>query len=173
MWNSVSPDLLSGQGIYHQRGVSARSADLWLFEPAVFLVTVAIILVALFFGHAARIFVVLRHSIVVIGWCLHKTIFICTKERNHPTCQQNVRSLAAHLSQFNQPVAVLFERVEAHKVVCCAFRNKHAFNTIAPIKCGGLNALNGLRQGNRNQAIAVIKCISTYIFCALRDFYVR
>ena len=67
--------------------------------------------------------------------------YLCTKERIHPTCQQNVRLTTAHLSQFNKPVTVLLECAEAHKVVCCAFRNKHALNTIAPIKCRGLNAL--------------------------------
>jgi len=49
--------------------------------------------------------------------------YLCTKERSHPTCQQNVRLTTAHLSQFNQPVAVLFERVEAHKVVHSALWN--------------------------------------------------
>jgi len=47
----------------------------------------------------------------------------CTKERSHPTCQQNVRLTTAHLSQFNQPVSILLECVEAHKVVHSALRD--------------------------------------------------
>lgn len=69
-------------------------------------------------------------------------------------------------------MTILLECVEAHKVVYGAFGDKYALNTIAPIKCRGLNALNGLRQGNRNQTIAVIECISTYIFCTLSYYYI-
>ena len=87
-------------------------------------------------------------------------VFDCTKMYN-----LLYKSVAKAL--IYKPVSILFERVEAHKVVHSALRDYHAVNTITSIKCGGLNALNGLRQGNRSQTIAVIKCISTYIFCAL------
>ena len=42
-----------------------------LFEPAVFLITVAIVSVAFIFGHVTGVFVVLRHAVIVIGRCFH------------------------------------------------------------------------------------------------------
>ena len=37
---------------------------------------------------------------------------------------------------------VLFECVEAYKIFYGALWNEYAFNTIASVKCCGLNALN-------------------------------